>query len=249
MDRAGPARSLAAQPGGTIGVTTGELSRYTAFPMSLFQLRSPDPTHIVWIRGVNVVGACNQIVHTLLEEPGRGEWLWLIGDDHAFAPDVLERLLAWDVDIVAPLCLRRTPPYHTVIATAPDADGQRHVVQLKHLTSVGLYPVSSVGSAGMLIRKHVFQKLEPPWFVYGKTAPDQMGEDLWFCERAREAGFPVYVDLDTAIGHIHPTVVTPRRVGDTWHVELGLGGGQGLLVRMAESADDTPSPIHELEHG
>ena len=35
----------------------------------------------------------------------------MIGDDHAFLPDMIERLVLHDVDVVAPLCLQRASPF------------------------------------------------------------------------------------------------------------------------------------------
>ena len=52
------------------------------------------------------------------------------------------------------------------------------------------------GTGGMLIRKAVFDKVPAPWFHWG-----EFSDDLFFCKKASAYGFPIYVDLDTPIGH------------------------------------------------
>jgi hypothetical protein len=50
----------------------------------------------------------------------------------------------------------------------------------------------------MLIRSEVFHELEPPWFVH----TTKQSEDLYFCDRLAEAGFPMFVDLNARLGHL-----------------------------------------------
>ena len=50
-----------------------------------------------------------------------------------------------------------------------------------------------------LIRKDVIESLEQPLHVMlGKTGA---GEDFYFCKKARDAGFKLYVDLGVHVGH------------------------------------------------
>ena len=57
----------------------------------------------------------------------------------------------------------------------------------------------------MLIRADVFKKLGYPWFQihYLPSAKMWAGEDMFFCELARKAGFDIWIDHDTSqlIGH------------------------------------------------
>ena len=209
---------IATMPPGTIGIPCSEQWRYAMFGMSLLGVQRPPGSIVSCQPGANVAGNLNEIIKQL-----HGDWLWLIGDDHTMPVDIIPRLWAHDVDIVAPLCLRRSPPYLTVISTPPNERGELGVLPLDKCQ--GLMNVYAVGTAGMLIKRRVLDGMEPPWFRLGQINPDLMSEDIEFCMRARKAGFDVWVDCDTTIGHIEPVVVQPVRDKATgeWRVGLDLG--------------------------
>lgn len=89
----------------------------------------------------------------------------------------------------------------------------------------GLLRVERVGTGFMLIRRHVFEALEaahPEWkfwvntenashtafFDFKQTPEGYIGEDYLFCDRAREAGFKVWLDPDINLGHFGSTEFT-----------------------------------------
>src|SRR3972149_2898488 len=131
---------LAVMPG-TIGIPTGEFTRFAQFGQSLAALHYPPQTYCVWTTGGNIARNCNRIVAQM-----RGEWVWFIGDDHAFHPDILTRLLEHQVDVVVPLCAQRTPPYSYGVYDWPDEQGVAPLIPLDHRT--GLVPVAVGGWAG-----------------------------------------------------------------------------------------------------
>jgi GT2 family glycosyltransferase len=57
-----------------------------------------------------------------------------------------------------------------------------------------------VGFGCCLIKASVFRNLAPPWFVYdvGKNK----GEDIYFCEKARDAGYEIWVDPSVRPRHL-----------------------------------------------
>lgn len=66
------------------------------------------------------------------------------------------------------------------------------------------YQVEAVPTGFMLVNLKVFKKLTHPWFFWevnnlGETVT---GEDFWFCTRAREIGYNVWVDLSIDVKHI-----------------------------------------------
>ena len=99
-------------PPGTIIMGTASLTRYPAAMISLMGLSRPAGSTVEWCVGISLAQNLNQaIAHSV------GEWVWITADDHNYAPDILLRLLAHGVDLVAPVCLLRMPP----ILTARDA--------------------------------------------------------------------------------------------------------------------------------
>lgn len=64
--------------------------------------------------------------------------------------------------------------------------------------STGLEPVEAIGFGVVLIEREVFEQTKFPWFEHAYDHDQQMatGEDVFFCEAAQAAGFPVLVDHD-----------------------------------------------------
>ncbi len=62
-----------------------------------------------------------------------------------------------------------------------------------------LIECDGVGGGCLLIHRRVFDAIEKPYF---KCNPDTfIGEDFYFCRKAREAGFKIYLDPSILLGH------------------------------------------------
>ena len=113
--------------------------------------------------------------------------LWL-DSDMRFPKDTLLRLLAHGKPIVAANYPTRTAP---ILPTA--LDGETRVPIFTH---DGLVEATCCGMGVMLTSIDVFLALRKPWFAvgYNRDADDYAGEDTFFCQRAREANFAVWID-------------------------------------------------------
>lgn len=49
-----------------------------------------------------------------------------------------------------------------------------------------------------LIKREVFEKLEPPWFDFEKHA----GEDMYFAKKCLHKGIPLHIDWDSEVYHL-----------------------------------------------
>lgn len=140
-----------------------------------------------------------------------GDWthLMCIDDDLGFEPTSLVRMLDRDKDIIAGVYPVKTIPifYPYKPLGAPQADG--------------LQLAESVPGGFLLIKRHVMEKLAAtvPWFDIEHenrviSAPDlysmpigqknKTGEDIVWCERARAAGFDIWVEPDIGFVHCGP---------------------------------------------
>jgi hypothetical protein len=98
--------------------------------------------------------------------------------------------------------------------------------------------VAAAGTGGMLVRRKVFEALPRPWFEVGQLRTDSLGEDLWFCKKAGERGFEVWVDWETQMGHLTPAAVWPVHTGEGWRTGYHLGGRGGMpIVGAAEEKE------------
>ena len=208
------------QSSGTIVVASGDLARYPGFTVSLLHLLRPHGTEWRFQVGLNVAASLNQGIRDMV-----GDWVWIMGDDHILPPDTLVRLLAHDVDVVVPVCVRRTPPFIPVIFHEPlpgDPKWKFPPWKWSQLPKEGgLHRIYAAGSAGMLIRRHVLEKIGDPWFEGGQQDSQQLNEDSYFCTKLAHAGIMLHVDLDTWIGHVTPSVLWPAKHPDgQWTVEI-----------------------------
>lgn len=199
-----------------VGVLSGELSRFSTFFQSLLSVMAtlPPGSGLTWAKGVDICGACNSIIRHMVQNDH--EYVWMMGDDHAFESDIVKRLMAHDVDVIVPHCLKRYPPWHPVVYSHQNEEGWYVKADLPEK---GLTKIHAAGSAGMLIKRRVIEALADPWF---DPSPDAAGlnEDLHFCQKVREAGFDIYCDPQVPLGHISVHTVLPIWADGAWHTQV-----------------------------
>lgn len=210
------------QPG-TVIVPRGESPRSHAFERSLRIMHAPKGSVS---REDYSPGICANLNSCLRRR--QGAWVWFLGDDHPFQPDTLMRLLFHDVDMVAPLVYRKVIPPQTV-AYRGGYDSPYKAYGLEELPppSFGLWPVTTIGGAGLLVKAEVIDRLSDPWFEPGKTLPGISGEDIHFVSKAVSAGFECYLDLGTTIGHEGKASFWPVFKDGSWTVEIKIGENRG----------------------
>lgn len=121
----------------------------------------------------------------LLLEHG-AEWILFIDSDMEFPPNSLLRLLRNNLDIVGADYRRRGYPFDRLgkfDETMPQSES-------------GLVERLFIGFGLFMVRDNVLRALELPWFERKYVKEGCITEDITFCERARNAGFKVWADLD-----------------------------------------------------
>lgn len=205
---------------GVVCVPANDAARYHFFTFSLTGLISPRNTQIRSALGSDRIRGRNRLVKESLA--AGAEWILFLDDDQTFGPNLLMRLLSHEKPIVASLYLMRHYPFSPIAYTHREDDDKTYRPLLLHdyPTDTGLVEVRAAGTGGMLIRSEVFNEMcrqgvceYGVWFKDGEAS-----EDLTFCEKAREVGFPVYVDLQAQMGHCTTSVIWPTVNLDTWVV-------------------------------
>lgn len=119
--------------------------------------------------------------------------LW-IDSDHHFPADTAHRLLSHERPWVGINATTRSIPLREtavnseleLVSTGPNEKG--------------LERVRRIGFGIVLIEAQVFRKIKKPWFlieyVKAKDGRCFRGEDVYFCEKARRAGYHPFVDHD-----------------------------------------------------
>jgi GT2 family glycosyltransferase len=108
-------------------------------------------------------------------------------------------LMNHDKDFVAPLFFQRRPPYLPLLFKRHDHKDGIFVTY----DNIMDYPkelleVDGVGFGCCLTKVSMLKKLKKPYFVMGES----FGEDLFFCEKVKQAGFKIYCDTTIQVGHI-----------------------------------------------
>jgi hypothetical protein len=114
-----------------------------------------------------------------------------IDSDMRFPKDTIARLLAHKKDVIGANCRQRTQDEWTA------RKGGKFVGSGK-----GIEEVDTLGFGVTLIDMNVFtgklRKMPEPWFQMPYHTQDKklVGEDVYFCTVAKEAGFKIWIDHD-----------------------------------------------------
>ena len=147
--------------------------------------------------GKPIIDARNECVQTFLE--GDAPYLFFIDSDIVPPIEAIDMLLShgFNKKIVGGLCFTIKPDSDGGLKKIPVA--LRKVVGGYKITDKelkGLIEVDATGAACLMIHKSVFDdcKMSAPWFY-------TLAEDFYFCEKAKEAGFSVYIDCNCNVVH------------------------------------------------
>ncbi len=222
---------------GMIGVIANDNARYTLFSIALTEMAAyvPKGTNLRWRLTSDRILGRNGLAQEAVEQ--EKDWLLFIDDDHVFPTNICSRLLSHDVGVVGSLYLQRQKPFIPIAYMAKTEDQRYIPLDLTLCEPDELVEVVAVGTGGMLIRTEVFHRMREVWpkpdpypyFEHGVAS-----EDLIFCDKAREMGFPVYVDTGIRLGHMMPSSVWPSWDKKTkqWGVGFALADQFSLDVPL-----------------
>lgn len=151
-------------------------------------------------RGYTVAENRNYCVVKALNN--NSDYILFIDDDMTFEPDLLDRLIANDKDIVG-------------VAFHPRTDMQDRLKWLDETHYISLekntdpkykktFECHATGTGIILIKCEVFRKVPRPWFMfeYYETGQVKLGEDWFWCRAAKKAGYKIYTDPEIKVGHV-----------------------------------------------
>lgn len=183
-----------------IGVPSRNNSWWSDFGMSLAAMMYATACEAPFIEIVmnNTVGtglAMNRIKLCRQAIDAGCDYVLFLDDDMRIPMDTLLTMLKRQKPIVAANCARKELPPRS---TAKNFEG--YCLWTKK-SSTGLEKCKSIGTAVMLIHTDVFKALPAPWFCEDPVL--EIGEDVYFCNKAREHGFDIWVDHDISKEVVH----------------------------------------------
>lgn len=168
--------------------------------------------------------------------------LWL-DTDMRFPKEAGIALIVRQKPIVGINYPTRTVP-HVPIATKVtniDQKSERPEKLFTFKDSTGLEEVEAIGFGLVLMETRLLGDLEYPWFAlpWNKEIKQMIGEDVYFCEKLREAGHKIYVDhdLSKACAHIGQVQYTNEHVENLFDEGLVDEFGNPVVPEEANSGD------------
>lgn len=153
---------------------------------------------LAWVKGSLVAVNRNECVK--LAQQANATHLLFWDTDITATPDTIGRLLARDKPAVGATYCARTPPHTPHVDLLPGQD---------RLDARGCIEVAGLPTGLLLIRMEVFAQLKEPWFqtpaiIHPDTGqPTLQGEDVFFSQQMRKAGFSMWLDADLSLDVAH----------------------------------------------
>jgi hypothetical protein len=161
-------------------------------------------TSLHMVMGSEVAMQRQQLVEQALETACT-HILWL-DSDMLFPSNLLQALLSHEKDIIACNYSTRVEPHRPV---AFDNPGN---LDSRVLSGEGLQSVFAVGAGCMLVKRQVYEQMPRPHYsvTWNDDYSNMVGEDIFFCEKAREHGYEIWVEktLSNSIGHSGTKIYT-----------------------------------------
>lgn len=177
----------------------------TAAPLMGLQLPWCDKA-VLSTRAIGIPHARNVLAEAALNQ-GADYLFWLDNDilvegtaeNPTGDPNVAMKAL-YDLDVpIAAAMYREKQPGFPLNARIPDPANPG-----KLLTRLGSAPkvleADSIGSGFMLVKAEVYRNIKQPY--YHCEMPTDDGEDLYFCRKARKAGYATSVMTTIKLGHL-----------------------------------------------
>ena len=150
------------------------------------------------------------------------EWCLFMDSDIIPPVDGFMRLMSHNLPIVAGLYWRRHPDLFPEVFKKVNPE-QFKPLDLNEI-HMDLNRVDGVGAGFLLVHRRVFEALKNDvpklkmgtlpgsmelyeFFKWSIFQPPWCSEDLYFCHKATEKGFPIYFDHEVACGHIISTMM------------------------------------------
>lgn len=146
----------------------------------------------------------NNLVKTALDI--KADYLLFVDADMRFPKDTLQILMAHDKDIIGVNATTRSEPVKpTAKNMLINEDGLIDWMPIYSNAKTGIEKADGIGCGVMLIKRKVVETIEEPYFYFEQLPGNRiLGEDIYFCVKAKDAGFDTWVDHDLSkyIKHI-----------------------------------------------
>ena len=188
----------------------------TAFAVQLRLLETAgiDKLQTIYVPGADIACARNALV-----EGAIGDYILFLDDDTIPPINVITKLLSHKKDIVSALYFAKQEPHFPQIFLE-NKEHKGRFDSIGEYAKDKLIEVDACGAGCLLIKREVFKKLKKPYFQFTPRGEDtpRIGEDFYFCKKAKEVGYKIYCDTSIICGHLGTKIIT----SDHWDMSLSM---------------------------
>jgi len=186
----------------------GQMEVTTAFDLTMMAAymagKKNIDLNVYTSQGTLIFDQRNSLVRTAVEE--KCDYILFIDADMRFPKTTLERLLAHKKDIIGVnATTRMMPPKPTARNIQINEDGSVDWLEVYSNKEKGIGKVDAIGCGVMLIKTSCLKDIPQPYFYFEQLLKGKLlGEDIYFCIKAKDAGIDTWVDHDLSmeIGHV-----------------------------------------------
>jgi cellulose synthase/poly-beta-1,6-N-acetylglucosamine synthase-like glycosyltransferase len=186
----------------------GQMEVTTAFDLTMMAAymagKKNIDLNVYTSQGTLIFDQRNSLVHTAVIE--KCDYILFIDADMRFPKTTLERLLAHKKDIIGVnATTRMMPPKPTARNIQINEDGSVDWLEVFSNKEKGIGKVDAIGCGVMLIKTSCLKDIPQPYFYFEQLLKGKLlGEDIYFCIKAKDAGIDTWVDHDLSmeIGHV-----------------------------------------------
>lgn len=186
----------------------GQMEVTTAFDLTMMAAYMASKKNIdlnvYTSQGTLIFDQRNSLVRTAVQE--KCDYILFIDADMRFPKTTLERLLAHKKDIIGVnATTRMMPPKPTARNIQINEDGSVDWLEVFSNKEKGIGKVDAIGCGVMLIKTSCLKNIPQPYFYFEQLLKGKLlGEDIYFCIKAKDAGIDTWVDHDLSmeIGHV-----------------------------------------------
>lgn len=133
------------------------------------------------------------------------DYILYLDSDMVLPSDAIMKMVnvleSTDYEVVTGMAFKRIPPFQPCFYTKVTYDAKEMKPCLEspvEFPDEGLLQLQGAGMACCMLKTSVFKQIPKPWFY---PLPN-LGEDLTFCIKMKQAGIKMCVDLTIDVGHI-----------------------------------------------
>ena len=175
------------------------ISVKTAFSLIELIKNTPHELQVIFQEGIFVHQNQNNIVDYAVEN--KFDYVFFVECDMVFEPETLNKLLADDKDIICANYNYRSEPRCSMVYGLNE---KNELIMLGNKLPKETFKCGAIPTGLTLIKTSVFEKLKKPYFFYEYNEEGVMesSQDVYFCQKAREAGFEIWCNPQIITNHI-----------------------------------------------